>query len=211
MPHDDLFEFILPRVSFDIKNVNQYGKWLVDLCIDNQLYILNGRTLGDFCGKFTCHTPRGSSVIDYLISSYSFSNEILSMSVNDISLFSDHCLISLKLKISLDNDKNRSFCEDLHSLKFTHLPDKFLWSDEAKSKYQEAFHSNDIQQKLFSIDKQLKGGCMNVQSMIDEITDVVVLAGNKSLVRKSFKPTKSKIRKVNKNGTIKIVEVYLKN
>ena len=198
MPHDDLYEFILPRASFDRKNVNQYGKWLVDLCIDNQLYILNGRTLGDFCGKFTCHTPRGSSVIDYLISSYSLSYEILSMTVNDITLFSDHCLISLKLKISLDNDIDRSFCEDLPSLKYTHLPDKFSWSDEAKDKYQEAFHSSDIQQKLINIDKQLKGGCMDVKYMIDEITDVIVLAGNKSLFRKSFKPTKSKIKKVNK-------------
>ena len=48
---------------------------------------------------------------------------------------------------------------------------------------------------------------MDVKYMIDEITDVIVLAGNKSLFRKSFKPTKSKIKKVNKNGTIKIVEV----
>ena len=113
-------------------------------------------------------------MIDYFISSYSLSNEILSMTVNDISLFSDHCLISLTLKISLDIDKNRPFCEDLPSLKFTHLPDKFLRSDEAKSKYQGAFHSSDIQQKLINIDKQLIGGCMNVQSMIDEITDVIV-------------------------------------
>ena len=87
MPHDNLYEFILPRVSFDRKNVNQYGKWLGDLCIDNQMYILNGHTFGDFCGKFTCHTPRGSSLIDYLISRYSSSYEILSMNVNDISLF----------------------------------------------------------------------------------------------------------------------------
>ena len=82
MPHDGLYEFILPHVSYDRKNVNQHGKWLVDLCIDNQMYILNGRTLGDFCGKFTCHTPRGSSVVDYFILSYSLSNEILSMNVN---------------------------------------------------------------------------------------------------------------------------------
>ena len=34
--------------------------------------------------------------------------------------------------------------------------------------------------------------------MIDNITDVIVLTGNKSLVRKSFKPTKRKIQKVNK-------------
>ena len=87
MPHDDLYEFILPRASYDSKNVNQFGKWLVDLCIDNQMYILNGCTLGDFYGKFTCHTPRGSSMVDYFISSCSLSNEILSMNVQDITLF----------------------------------------------------------------------------------------------------------------------------
>ena len=39
---------------------------------------------------------------------------------------------------------------------------------------------------------------MDVKYMIDEITDVIVLAGNKSLFMKSFKPTKRKIKKVNK-------------
>ena len=43
------------------------------------MYILNGRTLGDFMGKFTCHTKRGSSVIDYIISSRSLSNSIFNM------------------------------------------------------------------------------------------------------------------------------------
>ena len=33
--------------------------------------------------------------------------------------------------------------------------------------------------------------------MIDKITDVIMLAGFKSLVRKSFKPIKRKIQKVN--------------
>ena len=80
------------------------------------------------------------------------------MTVNDIALFSDHCLISLKLKISLDNDTDRSFCEDLPSLKYTHLPDKFSWSDEAKDKYQEAFHSSDIQQSLLILTSNSKGG-----------------------------------------------------
>ena len=158
MPYDDLYEFILPRASYDSKNVNQYGKWLVDLCIDNQMYILNGRTLGDFVGKFTCHTPRGSSMVDYFISSCSLSNEILSMNVQDITLFSDHCLISLKLKISFDNENEESFCEARSSLKYTHLPDIFLWSDEVKTEYQDAFQSNDIQQKLIDIDKQLEAG-----------------------------------------------------
>ena len=69
-----------------IAKLNQYGKWLVDLCTDNQMYIVNGRTLGDFIGKFTCHTPRGSSVVDNVISSRSLPNTIFSMYVHDVSL-----------------------------------------------------------------------------------------------------------------------------
>ena len=107
-----------------------------------------------------------------------------------------------------DSETNESFSEEYSSLKYTHLPDKFLWSDETKNKYQKAFHCNDIKQKFIDIDNQLKCGCIDAKSLIDSITDVMVLAGNKSSVRKSFKPTKRKMKKVNKNGMIRIVELY---
>ena len=99
LPHDGNYEFILPRVSCDSKTVNQYGKWLVDFYTDNQMYIVNERTLGDFTGKFTCHTQRGSSVVDYFISSRSLSNAIFNMYVDDVSLFSHHFALTMKLKI----------------------------------------------------------------------------------------------------------------
>ena len=67
-PQDDVFETIFPRVSCDKSVVKQTGRWLIYIkCVDNQLYILNGRTLGDLTGQFTCHTPRGSSTVDYNI------------------------------------------------------------------------------------------------------------------------------------------------
>jgi hypothetical protein len=40
-------------------------KELLDLCISNQLRILNGRVLGDIFGNYTCYTPNGASVVDY--------------------------------------------------------------------------------------------------------------------------------------------------
>ena len=55
-----------------------------------------------------------------------------------------------------------------------------LWSEEAKIIYQGAFHSNDVKHKLKDIDEQLEAGCMDVQSLTDNITDVIVLTGNKS-------------------------------
>ena len=50
-----LFETIFPRVSCDKSFVNQTGRWFIVKCIDNQLFILNGRTLRDLNGQFTCH------------------------------------------------------------------------------------------------------------------------------------------------------------
>ena len=76
----------MPRISCD-KTTNQYGKWLIDLCSDSHRYIVNGRTLGDLAGKFTCLTQRGSSVIDYFISSRSLSNTIFNMYVHDVKSF----------------------------------------------------------------------------------------------------------------------------
>ena len=45
---------IQPRVSED-KIVNEYGKRLIDLCIGNDLIIVNGRTEGDPTGSLTMY------------------------------------------------------------------------------------------------------------------------------------------------------------
>ena len=141
MPHDDTFEFILPRVSHDSKTTNQYGKLLIDLCMNNQLYILNGRTLEDLGGKFTCHTPRGSSAVDYLIISNSLSNKVLSMNVSDLTLHSDQCFISMKLKIYCENLADEWYLKNKNDLSFTYLPDNFLWKEVNKVQYQEVFQT----------------------------------------------------------------------
>ena len=51
---------------------------------------------------------------------------------------------------------------------------------------------------------------MNVKSIIDDITNVIVEAGNKSLVRKSFIPSKRKIKKNNKKWYAKDCKSLLK-
>ena len=59
------------RLSQDLQ-INAYGKSLIDLCIGNNLIILNGRTNGDLLGQFTCHTCNGARVVDYVIVSHDF-------------------------------------------------------------------------------------------------------------------------------------------
>ena len=60
------------------KHINNYGRLLIDLCTSTKLRIVNGR-IGNDCniGSFTCHTPRGSSVVDYHIVSEDLFNSLV--------------------------------------------------------------------------------------------------------------------------------------
>ena len=46
------------RCSMD-RSVQKNGRRLADICIDNSICILNGRSLGDLRGSFTCMSPQG--------------------------------------------------------------------------------------------------------------------------------------------------------
>ena len=48
---------IFNRISQD-KSVNEYGNVLLDMVNSSDMYILNGRTLGDLSGKYTFHGQR---------------------------------------------------------------------------------------------------------------------------------------------------------
>ena len=208
-PHDDTFDVILPRVSCDHSVVNQSGRWLIDRCVDNQLYILNGRTLGDLTGQYTCHTPRGSSIVDYFIASRSLSNFVHSMKVHDINIFSDHCMLSAKLKIGsyLCYDENIRF-EDTSVKQFA--PDNFVWNEPSKLKFLEAFSSQVIQQKLDKLQNTIKNSDHNADELVGAITDIIISAGDMSLPRKTFKKKKKKSHKVNKKWYDKDCHTMLK-
>ena len=158
-PQDDVFETIFPRVSCDKSVVNQTGRWLIEKCVDNQLYILNGRTLGDLMGQFTCHTPRG----------------IHSMNVHDLSIFSDHCMISVKLKLFSEHCYDNEVNLRAHS-SMSFAPDRFVWSERSKVDNQEAFSSQVMQDKMNNVKKDVSS---------DKI-DVDVLISKKKWIRKNI-------------------------
>ena len=101
-----LFEDYLPDCNIDSRFsmdrvVLPRGRALNDICIQTGIRILNGRCLGDLAGKFTCHNQRGSSVVDYGLASENLLPCIKFFKVNKfIPDLSDHCLISLMLKIN---------------------------------------------------------------------------------------------------------------
>ena len=78
--------------------------------------ILNGRIIGDLFGKFTCHKPTGSSLVDYVIVSEELLDNVLYFKVSDfIPNFSDcHCKLSFSLlvKYSIQSEQKKSKFRD---------------------------------------------------------------------------------------------------
>ncbi|CAG2190183.1 unnamed protein product [Mytilus edulis] len=92
------------------QNTNEYGKNIVDLCIDAQLRILNGRTIGDSIGKTTYHNYIGASIDDYCICNSNFLQNIVSFKVDEFNpILSDHCPIHVKI-LSQVTDRNLQDC-----------------------------------------------------------------------------------------------------
>ena len=95
LPPEYELDIPVPRSSED-RTVNNFGKELIELCIAGQLQIVNGRVKPDQ-GAYTCHTHRGNSVVDYVITSANFLNSINQFEVGEISPLSDHCPLTFQL------------------------------------------------------------------------------------------------------------------
>ena len=89
-----IFDNSMPRNNLDPKRINNSGKFLLDICKETGLRILNGRSVGDLYGRNTCITYNGCSLVDYTLVSISLMNVIGCFEVGDFTIFSNHCPIS---------------------------------------------------------------------------------------------------------------------
>ena len=62
----------LSRNSEDMRLINQRGKEFLDICRINNIIVVNGRKIGDIFGKYTCHQKNGPSVVDYMVTTQCF-------------------------------------------------------------------------------------------------------------------------------------------
>ncbi|VDI41162.1 Hypothetical predicted protein [Mytilus galloprovincialis] len=121
------------RHSYDSK-VDVRGRQLLDLCISTKMRILNGRVLGDLYGKFTCHKPTGSSVVDYVIVSEALLPKILSFKISDfIPNFSDcHCKLSFGILATYSSHLS------INKFKMNAFPGGYKWTKSSTSQFQDA-------------------------------------------------------------------------
>ena len=133
-------EGIIPfsRNSEDGKT-NQRGKEILEMCKNNDLCILNGRTVGDVFGAITCRRWNGCSVVDYCICSQELVHNVISFEVSPAyPWFSDHSAIQLHISIFV-NATSRVKKEHLGK-----LPDTFIWDSEAEIKTAHYFASEEF-------------------------------------------------------------------
>ncbi|CAG2230166.1 unnamed protein product [Mytilus edulis] len=127
------------------KKLDCRGKDLCEFCISHQLRILNGRTLGDLNGNFTCYTPNGASVVDYSIVSESALDYILYFRVAEfVPTLSDcHCKIEWEMSAQFSaNLRDDCIDHDLHT-----MPSRYMWSENSVTVFQEALTSPSVLEK----------------------------------------------------------------
>ena len=126
LPDDYIPDELPPRHSQDIMT-NTYGNYFINLIQNNQLKILNGRTLGDFTGQFTSIQKNGCSVIDYFAVSNGLYDKVDFMKVLKFNEFSDHRPLSIQVKC------NNFTASNIRPLKdcFEHAPCRYILNEES--------------------------------------------------------------------------------
>ena len=113
---------------------NPHKQPLLDIINNNSMIILNGRTIGDSCGRYTCYKWNGNSVVDYFICNNPALSYIDSLSVKPHSLYSDHNPVVLNLRSVSRPLINTSST----NLNFAYAPVRYKIDDESL----EAFRVN---------------------------------------------------------------------
>ena len=127
------------RINNDDKT-NVYGRKLLNMCINCNINIVNGRTYGDMPGQHTCFQYNGSSVTDYTMVSSDLSKNILYFHVCNPTFLSDYALIEMKLQINLNPPKT---CSSLDPI----VP-SYKWDELSKINFVKTLNSPYIQTEI---------------------------------------------------------------
>ena len=192
-----------PRHSMDSK-VNVWGNKLIDLCIAHNLCLLNGRTLGDFSGKFTFFGA-GCSVIDVALVDEHLLQQTLAFKVHKfLPDFSGHCKIETILACLPTNiSVHDPACQNLTF-------NKYIWnkqlSEEKLLKAMDTVNFRAMKHNILSTDYDTN--CLGTEALSDDVDKAfaflhehcdLVRVGKKSRVKakrqKWFSPDLSSLRK----------------
>ena len=156
--------------------INSYGNKLLTICRVLNLRILNGRTLGDSGGAFTCFQHNGSSTVDYGIVSESFFNHMTTFQVSPPTHVSDHSYISCSLKT-------------FHSILSPSIGEvgrktllKFKWDDYSQTNFKSALQLPHIRNKLEELaNENFPSSETGTNQLCEKLTSVITEVARISL------------------------------
>ena len=94
LPIPDDFELdytTIKKNTLDKTEISGHGKDLLSVSKSTRFRIINGRLGGDQdLGNFTCHTPAGSSLVDYCLLREKNFHIVENFKVGEINTLSDH-------------------------------------------------------------------------------------------------------------------------
>lgn len=173
------------RRNIDKSAPDSHGKSLLETCKITGMRILNGRLLGDSCGKYTCYSYTGNpSTIDYICTDERIF-DLFKLFVVHTPLpdFSIHCMIGCTLECSYTVTRQEDV--SMHPLS------KFRWSREHDHPYGEFLSSALLQGKL----DELVNSNRSVNDITDGITNLLLEAAESVGVHRA-KPRSQKRAKI---------------
>ena len=175
------------------ETINERGRKLLDLASEADLKILNGSTVGDIFGRYTCLHYNGSSVVDYAMVSNCIMNSIDHFRVLDFTNFSDHRPITFRLRC------NRTIKTCKPDVRFTDPPSKYLW-DPATSPiaFQAAQSDPDFVRQCQDVRSQTCNSKEDAKEINNRLVELLSNAARKSLEPKRLLTTTTKRKSTRK-------------
>ena len=163
------------RISEDTK-INHYGRRFIDLCIANDLLIVNGRSVSDPAGSCTCYTYNGSSVVDYVLCSKELI-DCIDLKVDDINSLSDHCIIRTFLSVATPIHSEGDTKEHTPCNTFTnsHTLPLYKWKEQYKDDYVDNINSSHMLAQLEHLYDKLGTNVLTSQlanTYTNELTEI---------------------------------------
>ena len=111
----------------------------LDFCKRTGWRILNGRIESDkSVGKFTCHTHRGQSLVDYVLASTGILQLFCYFDIGDPNILSDHSIVQFALLSTYFTESNSADDEDTESMNY-----RYVWDSNLREEYKRRIEASD--------------------------------------------------------------------
>ena len=211
LPIPDDFELdytTINKNTLDKTEISGHGKdFLKNFSKSTGFRIINRRFGEDQdLGNFTCHTPAGSSLVDYCLLREKSFHIIENFKVGEINTLSDHSYLQLRLKINLqsqnntieDDDQaaNSQINEDPNSSSLRKDYDcKYAVNEDYKQKVTNFLNSTETEEEIENLMTNILNVNLTVGDMIVKLRKISINISDKSFKKIRFADDHSKKNK----------------